>query len=1029
MELRTGTIIGQWTLIAKLGTGIDGQVWSVTDQHHQRAMKICAQSTNFFREYDLLRSVNIAGVIPVYEYGLHEEWGYYIMDLAEGLPFEEHLQRLPKREQYEECIHLLVSITQILVQLHQRSLMHLDIKSDNLLVSAEGKITLIDFGKVGLVEDYSTHRKGSMQTMSPEQRSHWYLTPKSDVYSLAVTTYQALSGSTAPFANVGQVWPLLMNKNSDIEQRFAGFLQRCLHIVPSKRPTMQSFHEMVCGIQTNTYRAKYFPMSEQYIGTCPTLSENCVLIGPIGSGRRRILHENIRLAYLDGTPTFMSKAKPLMPFSLWIDILHDLFQQFSPEQRHQISSGIEVELAFLLPHLFTNVSAPSVIDTKTLGRAINVVFSRCGSLVIITEHLDIADIGSRQIAAYLWTHPLPDVHLWGTSLTPVDWANCLEPPHWSTENDLALMRALLPTYCAMPKTNPGKTPLHSAIKAWHLNAQHKDQPAMVAGVSTKDLLLFGLLPHPFPKKIASVLHHNLQELLSQQVLEYTDAKQTHVQFTFLPFRWMIQQSIIIRQQYHAVHMQLVSAWEDVGDSQEQLHHLYLSDNLAPTHLAQALWLALIQLNTTEIKRWFRLCTLQGIRPNNTAYQIGLLLLLSPSDSSYKTTLRALQQKNLRAPEQFFVDYLVIQTALFDQDYDFALQRAEHFVHIPNPPLPTVQFHTYVMLGELYLHNQDWSTCIQVCEHALSLPNATTIRFVSIEILQILADAYRLSGQLQMALQVCTQAIQLPQKETTASLKAYQSLGWVYYELGKRNHARKAWRKIKQLSSLSTAPLIKIQNQMALVRLSLESGQARYQTHHIKAHLLQPLANTQLQAAVQAACWELSIQTASSRWIKRGFEISPTALGDRGKIALARWYWLIGDIKAGLELLHTDNTDYDAYALRVESIRFGILLGHFDSLKSSIEPLAQQLQTLGFVDLHLLLNLCIETIYFQEDALLLSGDLTHPWTEISLGGLHLQAIRKRLRGETIYDTLNTLQYRAKVLDHQLYLALSNHDLYI
>lgn len=281
----------------------------------------------------------------------------------------------------------------------------------------------------------------------------------------------------------------------------------------------------------------------------------------------------------------------------------------------------------------------------------------------------------------------------------------------------------------------------------------------------------------------------------------------------------------------------------------------------------------------------------------------------------------------------------------------------------------------------------------------------------------------------MALQVCTQAIQLPHQETPSALKACQSLGWIYYEMGKRGHARKAWRNLEQMPSLITNPLIKLQNQMALVRLALESGQARYQTHHIKAHLLDSLTDPRLQADLQASCWELAVQTASSRWMKRGFDISPHALHDRGKIALARWHWLIGNIETGFDLLHTNNTDYDAYAVRVESIRFGILLGQFDDLKSSIEPLSQQLHTLGFVDLHLLLNLCIETIYFQEDAILLTGDLTHQWTEISLGGLHLQAIRKRLRGETIYDTLNTLQYRAKVLDHQLYLALSNHDLYI
>ena len=158
MELYTGKCIGDWTLLSKLGAGVDGQVWSVEQKTTQytirRAMKICVPSANFYQEYEFLRSVNIRGVVPVYEYNTFENLVYYIMDLAEGLPFVEYLKQIPHKDQYDEAIHLLVSVTSIISQLHTRGLMHLDIKSDNLLVSREGNITLIDFGKIGFVGDY-----------------------------------------------------------------------------------------------------------------------------------------------------------------------------------------------------------------------------------------------------------------------------------------------------------------------------------------------------------------------------------------------------------------------------------------------------------------------------------------------------------------------------------------------------------------------------------------------------------------------------------------------------------------------------------------------------------------------------------------------------------------------------------------------------------------------------------------------------------------------------------------------------------
>ena len=59
----------------------------------------------------------------------------------------------------------------------------------------------------------------------------------------------------------------------------------------------------------------------------------------------------------------------------------------------------------------------------------------------------------------------------------------------------------------------------------------------------------------------------------------------------------------------------------------------------------------------------------------------------------------------------------------------------------------------------------------------------------------------------------------------------------------------------------------------------------------------------------------------------------------------------------------------------------------------------------------------------------SGILTTEWVEIYLGGLHLLAMRKRLRSEDNCDTLEMLEHRAKVLDHKLYLALSDPNLYV
>jgi hypothetical protein len=168
--------------------------------------------------------------------------------------------------------------------------------------------------------------------------------------------------------------------------------------------------------------------------------------------------------------------------------------------------------------------------------------------------------------------------------------------------------------------------------------------------------------------------------------------------------------------------------------------------------------------------------------------------------------------------------------------------------------------------------------------------------------------------------------------------------------------------------------------------------------------------------------------ASSRWAKKGFDVSSTPLNDRAKLALARWYWLIGDLSKGWDLLESQNHDYDGFHIQVEQVRFGLLLGHFTWALQQAQYLQQHPLLTQFVDLQLLLVLCIECLEFDQPASLLTDELNHEWVEIYLGGLHLLALRKRLRSENNYDTLKILKKRAQALNHKLYLALSEPTLY-
>ena len=137
----------------------------------------------------------------------------------------------------------------------------------------------------------------------------------------------------------------------------------------------------------------------------------------------------------------------------------------------------------------------------------------------------------------------------------------------------------------------------------------------------------GLLQEPFSKRIAQLLHPDVESLIERGVLEYV-GQSSSLRFRFLPFRWMVQQSLMVKDKYKDTHVGLVEAWEILSasqDSLQMLHHLSQSGRLAPTHLGRALWLAIVDLNATQLKQWWWLAKLYGLESSNIAYQIATLI--------------------------------------------------------------------------------------------------------------------------------------------------------------------------------------------------------------------------------------------------------------------------------------------------------------------------------------------------------------------------------------------------------------------
>jgi hypothetical protein len=167
--------------------------------------------------------------------------------LDEKIPLEQQLDNIIKRAKIS--IHCLSGIAKGLEALHQRDLVHCDVKSENVLFDKNTlEPRLIDFGTCARKGDKLGD--GTAITISPEVAQYSNPEPASDVYALGCVMYQQITGNPAslygaPYPNsnlfTSPIWdePLL--------RECKRFIEACLEIDPNKRPTTKQILQAIRG--------------------------------------------------------------------------------------------------------------------------------------------------------------------------------------------------------------------------------------------------------------------------------------------------------------------------------------------------------------------------------------------------------------------------------------------------------------------------------------------------------------------------------------------------------------------------------------------------------------------------------------------------------------------------------------------------------------------------------------------------------------------------------------------------------------
>ena len=164
----------------------------------------------FRKECDIQKTLHHPNIIEIYDYGVASldgsgtEKPYLVMPLMEGCTLDRLIRDSSPRLTVENVVEMMVQVCRGMQAAHDLRLVHRDLKPSNLYVLQDDSVKIIDFGVARLVDQKSSvGLKGTPLYMSPEQIRMIEATNLSDIFSMGVVCYEALTGRR-PFEGGGR---------------------------------------------------------------------------------------------------------------------------------------------------------------------------------------------------------------------------------------------------------------------------------------------------------------------------------------------------------------------------------------------------------------------------------------------------------------------------------------------------------------------------------------------------------------------------------------------------------------------------------------------------------------------------------------------------------------------------------------------------------------------------------------------------------------------------------------------------------
>ena len=216
----TNQTVGEYRVVDFLGAGGMGEVYRALHSKIGRvaAVKVLTQATQssgfverFFNEARIQASLQHPNVATLYDFCEVQGQPCIIMEYVDGQTIAERIEANAAPLPLSETVYVFEKVCEAVEYVHRHGIIHRDIKSNNIKISSEGKVKLLDFG---IAKAQNTQQQltqagsviGTLQYLAPELIRGGAADASGDVWALGVLLYEMVTGRT-PFdaATVGDL--------------------------------------------------------------------------------------------------------------------------------------------------------------------------------------------------------------------------------------------------------------------------------------------------------------------------------------------------------------------------------------------------------------------------------------------------------------------------------------------------------------------------------------------------------------------------------------------------------------------------------------------------------------------------------------------------------------------------------------------------------------------------------------------------------------------------------------------------------